>query len=135
MFVGVPRERVADWWQEIEPFIAEAVEGRGYESHDIFKSLFAGEMNLCLFDTETGVEAVCVSEVLQRPHFDVWRILITTGRNRQNWQHHIETVAERARAIGCKRMEILARPGWERVLKDYGWKKTHVLLEKDLSDA
>jgi hypothetical protein len=29
-------------------------------------------------------------------------------------------------------MELIARPGWERVLRNFRYKKSHVLLEKQL---
>ena len=35
-----------------------------------------------------------------------------------------------AKANNCKRMSIMARPGWEKVSKKWGWKKKHVQLEK-----
>jgi predicted dehydrogenase len=31
-------------------------------------------------------------------------------------------------------MELIARPGWERVLKQFEYKKSHVLLEKPLTN-
>jgi hypothetical protein len=29
-------------------------------------------------------------------------------------------------------MELIARPGWERILKNFKYSKSHVLLEKPL---
>jgi hypothetical protein len=34
--------------------------------------------------------------------------------------------------MGCKKMEIFTRPGWEKILKRKGFVKTHVQLEKPL---
>jgi hypothetical protein len=30
----------------------------------------------------------------------------------------------------CDSMELVARPGWEKVLRRFGYSKSHVLLEK-----
>ena len=30
----------------------------------------------------------------------------------------------------CDSMELIARPGWEKIIKRFGYKKSHVLLEK-----
>ena len=29
-------------------------------------------------------------------------------------------------------MELIARPGWQKVLNNYGYKRTHVVLEKKI---
>ena len=29
-------------------------------------------------------------------------------------------------------MELIARPGWQRVYNNYGYKRTHVVLEKEI---
>jgi hypothetical protein len=29
-------------------------------------------------------------------------------------------------------MELIARPGWQRVYNNHGYKKTHVVLEKEI---
>ena len=35
-----------------------------------------------------------------------------------------------AKLNDCKKLNIMARPGWEKVSKKWGWKKKHVQLEK-----
>lgn len=52
------------------------------------------------------------------------------GRDMRGWVHLWEYLENWAREIGCERIEAVARPGWERVLKDM--RKTHVILEKRL---
>lgn len=54
------------------------------------------------------------------------------GYDRASWQHFWPYLEAWARGLGCQRISAMARPGWERVLKDYGMKKTHVLLERVL---
>ena len=50
----------------------------------------------------------------------------------KRWFHHIDDIAAWAKRQGCKKMEVFARPGWERVLKHKGYVKTHVQIEKEL---
>ncbi len=52
------------------------------------------------------------------------------GKNMRDWLHLWGVIEAWAREIGCKRIEAVARPGWERVLSDM--RKTHVILEKRL---
>ena len=42
----------------------------------------------------------------------------------------IKAVTDFAIVNKCKRLSIMARPGWEKVSKKWGWKKKHVQLEK-----
>jgi len=51
------------------------------------------------------------------------------GENMRSWVHMISLIEDWARDIGAKRLEAIARPGWEKVLD---MKKTHVVLEKRL---
>ena len=53
-----------------------------------------------------------------------------TGRHRDKWQHLIKHVEEFAWKNNCDLLELVARPGWKKVLKQYGYKESHVLLEK-----
>lgn len=54
------------------------------------------------------------------------------GYDRVSWQRFWPHLEGWAKQIGCKRISAMARPGWERILRDYGMKKTHVLLERGL---
>jgi hypothetical protein len=54
------------------------------------------------------------------------------GYDRMAGQHLWPLIGNWARSIGSTRIEAVARPGWERILGQYGMKKTHVILEGDL---
>ena len=45
---------------------------------------------------------------------------------------YVEDLEAWAKDQGCKKMELFARPGWEKVMKPKGYKKTHVQIEKEL---
>jgi hypothetical protein len=50
----------------------------------------------------------------------------------KKWVHVMDEIANWAKSEECTHVESWARPGWERVLKQYQFKKTHVLLERKL---
>lgn len=52
------------------------------------------------------------------------------GDGMGDWFHMLGMIEAWAKDIGAERMEVICRPGWERVLKDM--RKTHVILEKRL---
>lgn len=54
------------------------------------------------------------------------------GEDAESWAHLIEGVAFWAKSQGCKKLRLTCRPGWERVLGGEGFKKTHVMLDKEL---
>lgn len=45
----------------------------------------------------------------------------------------LPTVERWALSIGCDNMEVAGRAGWERVMAPHGFKRTHVVLTKELS--
>ena len=55
-----------------------------------------------------------------------------TGRQRHKWQHLISKIEDFAKEEGCQMMELISRPGWQRVLILFNYKRTHVVLEKKI---
>jgi hypothetical protein len=54
------------------------------------------------------------------------------GEDYGNWVGLWSILEAWAKDIGCKRIKAITRPGWERPLKSFHLKKTHVVLEKEL---
>ena len=75
---------------------------------------------------------VVVTEIIKKKHGKVCHVYIVTGRQMSKWQHLISKVEEFAKNEGCKMMELIARPGWQKVYNNHGYKKTHVVLEKQI---
>ena len=55
-----------------------------------------------------------------------------SGDGFEDWIDLISVIEDWAREIGSQRLELTARPGWERVMKKFDLHKTHVVLEKRL---
>jgi hypothetical protein len=59
--------------------------------------------------------------------------IILTGEKRELWQDEMVSMVEHfAIQNDCKRLCILARPGWSKIVKQYGWKVKNVELQKEL---
>ena len=54
------------------------------------------------------------------------------GYDRYSWLNLFEWLQNWASSIGCHKISVVSRPGWERPLKQFGLKKTHVVLEMDI---
>jgi len=64
--------------------------------------------------------------------YPICEITHVSGEGLKEWHSAFLTIEEWARALGCKRIRALARPGYERIGARYGLRKTHVLLEVNL---
>ena len=60
-------------------------------------------------------------------------IFIVTGRQRQQWQHLISVLEDFALENNCTNMELFARLGWKRIMEQFDYKQTHVVLEKTIT--
>ncbi|MGH6933294.1 MAG: hypothetical protein ACREEE_12780 [Dongiaceae bacterium] len=132
--VGVPAALVDGVWPLVERLIDQACRrGRGKEtSEDIQNALMARDLQLWLLWDGSPKGAV-VTEIVRHPRKTCCRIRICTGRGREDWQRHIAVVERWAKSQGCAAMELIARPGWSRLLKDHGYAVTHLFCEKELS--
>ena len=75
---------------------------------------------------------VVVTELIKRKFGKVCHIYIMTGRQSNKWQHLISKIEDFAKEEGCEMMELIARPGWQKVYNNHGYKRTHVVLEKQI---
>ena len=83
----------------------------------------------------TSVEkyfGVVVTELIKRKLGKVCHIYIMTGRQRHKWQYLVKDIEKFAKDEECQMMELIARPGWQKILNNYGYKRTHVVLEKKI---
>ena len=132
--VLIPTNKVEQVWSFAVKDVADALaRSNGYaRAEHIKKEILDNKMQLwILWDSETKeYYGVCVTEIIQRPLQRCLNIKIMTGRHREKWQHLIKHVEEFAWKNNCDLLELVARPGWKKVLKQYGYKESHVLLEK-----
>ena len=138
--VFIPKDKVELSWNKVEQSVTEAlIRSGGYANSNHFKDwCIEGKCQLwILWDAEEPVVekkyyGVCITEVIQRPLQKCFYIRIMTGHHREKWQHLIKVLEKFALDNNCDRMELIARPGWERILRNFRYKKSHVLLEKQL---
>jgi hypothetical protein len=139
VLVGIPPETVDRVWPLIEERIEEAcAASRGKEAaFDIRRSARHGEKQIWIAWDEAAKDAlaVVVTEIAVYPRKTVCHIQICIGERRERWQQHVSVIEAWAKAKGCRGMSLVARPGWSRVLKPFGYELTHHLVEKDFHDA
>lgn len=130
---GIPSAEIDAVWPLAEPLIAAACRrGGNKDTADDFRAgLNARDLQLWLaWDGE--IVALAVTEIVCHPRKRCCRIRICTGRARAGWQHYLPVIENWAEAQGCAAMELIARPGWSRLLAKQGYATTHLFCEKEL---
>lgn len=140
--VYIPKEEINKVWVLAKPYVDDAlVYSNSHHHSDHFKNLMVqGKLQLWfLWDDKKNtiqekMNGVVVSEIINRSIKKVFHLPIVTGKNRQRWQHLIEKLENFAKDQGCDCMELIARPGWQKILDKHNYFKTHVVLEKNLKE-
>jgi hypothetical protein len=134
--LNIPTKSVEASWGIVKSDIADSLaRSNGYAlAEHIKKWIIEEKMQLwILWDSEAEKEkyyGVVVTEIIQRPLQRCLNIKIMTGNHRDQWQHLIKHIEDFAWINNCDLLELVARPGWKKILKPFGYKETHVLLEK-----
>ena len=119
-------------WPLVAPMVAEAVShssGR-FDAQDIRDLAESGRFQLWVHNDGCAIDLVLVTEVVAWPRRKALSVVLLTGEHREKWLSYLPELEKFAKSQGCDLIEAWARPGWERVAK---WRKTHVLLERDIA--
>ena len=138
--VRIPIEELDKVWSMVEKDIKSALaySSQLTDSDFVYDLTKEGKFQLwVLWDKKQKITAnkyfgVVVTELIKRKFGKVCHIYIMTGRQRNKWQHLISKIEDFAKEEGCKMMELIARPGWQKVLNIFDYKRTHVVLEKQI---
>tara|TARA_R100000742_G_C4216236_1_gene41251 strand:+ start:94 stop:537 length:444 start_codon:yes stop_codon:yes gene_type:complete len=139
--VRIPTSNIDDVWNLVKKDIQEALSysGNHTDSDFVFETLKQEKFQLWIVwdkAKKTTLEkyyGVVVTEVVQRKLRKSCNIFVVTGRHRQKWQHLISVLEDFALEQECNNMELIARKGWERIMEQFNYKRTHVVLEKTIT--
>lgn len=132
--VGIGAPQLDVTWPKVLPWLEAACERGGYthSTDDMLADLRTGDTQLWVAVADE-IEAVFITQFRRYPQRAVVEVLVGTGRGYQRWYDKFLDVLEAwSREKGATRMKLIARPGWQRVLRHHGYNPTHVMLEKDL---
>ena len=139
--VRIPTEELEKVWSLVEKDIRQALaySSQLTDSNFVFEIAKQNKFQIwVLWDKEQKEKnkyfGVVVTEIIKRKLGKVCHIYIMTGRQRHKWQYLIKDIEEFAKNEGCLMMELIARPGWQKVLNNFGYKRTHVVLEKKIKN-
>ena len=138
--VNIPSSNLDDVWSLVKKDISEALSYSGdhTDSDFVYDCVKENKMQLWVVwdkDKSTTLEkyyGVVVTEIVKRKLIQSCNVFIVTGRQRQKWQHLISVLEDFALEQKCTNMELIARKGWEKIMEQFDYKKTHVVLEKQI---
>ena len=138
--VNIPSSNLDDVWNLVKKDISEALSysGNHTDAQFVYDCIKEKKMQLWVVwdkDKPTTVEkyyGVVVTEIVKRKLIQSCNIFIVTGRHRQQWQHLISVLEDFAIKNNCTNMELIARKGWQRIMEQFDYKQTHVVLEKPI---
>ena len=138
--VHIPSSNLDDVWNLVKKDISEALSysGNHTDSQFVYDCVKENKMQLWVVwdkDKPTTLEkyyGVVVTEIVKRKLIQSCNIFIVTGRHRQQWQHLISVLEDFAIENNCTNMELIARKGWQRIMEQFDYKQTHVVLEKQI---
>ena len=138
--VNIPSSNLDDVWSLVKKDIAEALSysGNHTDADFVYDCVKENKMQLWVVwdkDKPTTLEkyyGVVVTEIVKRKLIQSCNIFIVTGRHRQQWQHLISVLEDFAIENNCTNMELIARKGWQRIMEQFDYKQTHVVLEKPI---
>lgn len=138
--VRIPAEQIDQVWSLIEKDIKDALafSGNLTSSDFVLENTKLNKFQVWVLwdkDKKTTREkyfGVVVTELIKRELGKVCHIYIMTGRQRNKWQFLVKDIEQFAIDEDCLMMELIARPGWKRILNNFDYNMTHVVLEKKL---
>ena len=140
--LNIPINKVDEVWSLVKQNIQEALSysGNHTDSDFVYQTIKEGKFQLWVVwdkskkTVKEQYNGVVVTEIVKRKLKQSCHIFIVTGKNRQQWQHLIKVLEDFALKNECSNMELIARQGWEKIMKQFNYKKTHVVLEKTLTE-
>ena len=128
------------YWDLVHFMIAEGLnfDGNPMDVKEIKNLIKKGEYQLfMMFGSDDGekqkVFGCFVTRILELPKFKQVEVILLKGEKRELWQENAARMIEKlGKDNGCKRLAVLARPGWKNFLEPFGWKIKRYLYQKDL---
>lgn len=135
--VFIPKQKVKEiFWliqKDLNKILLNAE--NGYAIDDVHKELISGDMQLWLvWDSENKLsKGFVISEIIERPQFNIVSVFVMTGTERKRWQFVVmNNLINWGKQNNCYKAICFARKGWAKVFKAHGFKDTHLALEINL---
>lgn len=134
---GVSRNELFDtaiWGDKLWPVLKPAM-NHGWNEHDdesLFRALINRDMQCWAIESEDGIDAVFITEIVDYPCVRMCRVAYCAGKNMRGWKKHIDKLKEWAKGMDCAIFEVVGRKGWERELQEFGFENGYTSVRAQL---
>lgn len=127
--VQIPAGMVGYFWPATEPLLQRVYERTGGDTPaDYFNRLTGGKCDLWAILDDGELLAAGITSTAG----NTLVIEAIGGRDMPRWVGLIDEIGDMARRYGKTEIEIMARPGWQRVLARYGYSPRRIVLGRTL---
>ena len=132
--IPIDDESLKEWMPHWLPFLPMIAKRSKEPLLTLINRIMSKEMRIILIWDETvDLPTALIGIRLHYRDKDlIGELLWMTGSGRQSWQHLLPDVEQMLRDAGCVECRPLCRPGWLRLLKQHGYRLTHMQMEKVL---
>lgn len=132
----IPMADVAGVWPKVSPLflVFEEQEPLLYTRSDIFRYLAVGLMQLHLSHDGEKFHLAVITELVQYPQTKICRIILGTGEKPEITFELYPWMEKWCQENEVQWLELVGRPGWERVVKPLCFDKTSVILSKRIGN-
>lgn len=134
--IPINPENIELAWKDIVNFIEEGVkycDGK-YTVEDIFKLILKHQIILwVVYNDGEGKAIGCVlTQVIDYPKVRALSVFLLAGHSFKQIMLVYDDLIQYAKSIGCAKLELSGRPGWEKLLKPLNFEKTHIVMRLNL---
>lgn len=128
------REALEEWdfYEGMINKVIRRVNG-GVSAEHVLTCLQQGNMQLWRDSSRKGIG---VTEIQTYPEFRTLLIFMVAGEDARAWltsgQQQLDSFAQKS---GCKYVEYIGRPGWERLLRDFGYTEKYIRMRKEVDNG
>lgn len=134
--IGVPSKDLSLVWPKVKDMVTKAIEHSDgkFNTDDLYKLLQdkACQLWVAYNHESKQIVGVAITEIIVYPNEKRLNFFVLTGTDFAKLYELSEPIYAFARAHNCKKADVIGRPGWEKVLAPYGFKKIHTIVSIDL---
>jgi hypothetical protein len=135
-FTGIPTDRIMEFWDQAEPLLWRAILLTGGDETllSVRNDLRNGERALWMAFTDPSMTTALMAVTTRIVTFGSGRrkceICHIGGDEMRRWLGFLPLIEAWAREQGCCGMRLIGRRGWVKMLANFGYEDSAVVVEK-----